>query len=188
MEPAKIIEKLDLNKGEDKRDFAQKELEIAINVLVELRELRKRRLFLQMLAEIGELKKKLDVALNLVEHYQNQVKEMTIENDWLHSLTTPQVKKEIHPSVTQDDAGKKTSKKAMTSTMSKKQEKGMQRTNSEPNTPKSRFQGPVLRSKRENQEDGRRTPYLSTTEEEEIAKGKNASLKKRRLPLRKVKN
>ena len=45
-----------------------------------------------MSAEIEDLKKKLTKALDFAEHYQKRAKSLTLENDWLHSLTnTPAV-------------------------------------------------------------------------------------------------
>jgi len=68
------------------------ELKMATTVLCEIRDVRKRQIFLQMSAEIEDLKKKLTKALNFAEHYQKRSKSLALENDWLHSLTnTPAV-------------------------------------------------------------------------------------------------
>ena len=68
------------------------ELKMATTVLCEIRDVRKRQIFLQMAAEIEDLKKKLTKALDFAEHYQKRAKSLTLENDWLHSLNnTPAV-------------------------------------------------------------------------------------------------
>ena len=68
------------------------ELKMATTILCEIRDARKRQIFLQMAAEIEDLKKKLTKALDFAEHYQKRAKSLTLENDWLHSLTnTPAV-------------------------------------------------------------------------------------------------
>ena len=65
---------------------------MATTVLCEIRDVRKRQIFLQMSAEIEDLKKKLTKALDFAEHYQKRSKSLALENDWLHSLTnTPAV-------------------------------------------------------------------------------------------------
>ena len=74
------------------RSGPKNEMEIAIDILVELRDVRKKQIFLQMAEEIEDLKKKLSKALDLAEYHQKRAKDLTIENDWLHSLTcTPAV-------------------------------------------------------------------------------------------------
>ena len=68
------------------------ELKMATTVLCEIRDVRKRQIFLQMAAEIEDLKKKLTKALDFAEHYQKRAKSLSLENDWLHSLAnTPAV-------------------------------------------------------------------------------------------------
>ena len=65
---------------------------MATTILCEIRDVRKRQIFLQMSAEIEDLKKKLTKALDFAEHYQKRSKSLALENDWLHSLTnTPAV-------------------------------------------------------------------------------------------------
>ena len=60
---------------------------MATTILCEIRDVRKRQIFLQMSAEIEDLKKKLTKALDFAEHYQKRSKSLALENDWLHSLT-----------------------------------------------------------------------------------------------------
>lgn len=78
--------------GDNQQDGGEKELQTAINVLCELRDLRKKQIFLAMLDEIKFLKQDLDNAVKTAEFYRRQSQELSIENDWLHSLTgTPSI-------------------------------------------------------------------------------------------------
>ena len=98
------------------RSGPKKEMEFAIDVLVELRDLRKKQIFLQMAEEIEDLKKKLSKALDLAEYHQKRAKDLTIENDWLHSLTcTPAVSPDkkvtvVHTPFNLDEISKKLKK------------------------------------------------------------------------------
>ena len=97
------------------RSGPKKELEIAIDILVELRDVRKKQIFLQMAEEIEDLKKKLSKALDLAEYHQKRAKDLTIENDWLHSLTctpavSPDKKITIHTPLNLDEISKKLKK------------------------------------------------------------------------------
>ena len=98
------------------RSGPKNEMEIAIDVLVELRDVRKKQIFLQMAEEIEDLKKKLSKALDLAEYHQKRAKDLTIENDWLHSLTcTPAVSPDkkvtvVHTPFNLDEISKKLKK------------------------------------------------------------------------------
>ena len=95
------------------RSGPKNEMEIAIDILVELRDVRKKQIFLQMAEEIDDLKKKLSKALDLAEYHQKRAKDLTIENDWLHSLTcTPAVSPDkkvtvVHTPFNLDEISKK---------------------------------------------------------------------------------
>ena len=98
------------------RSGPKNEMEIAIDILVELRDVRKKQIFLQMAEEIDDLKKKLSKALDLAEYHQKRAKDLTIENDWLHSLTcTPAVSPDkkvtvVHTPFNLDEISKKLKK------------------------------------------------------------------------------
>ena len=85
---------------------------MATTILCEIRDVRKRQIFLQMSAEIEDLKKKLTKALDFAEHYQKRSKSLALENDWLHSLTnTPAVspaKQIVRTSTNLDEISEKT--------------------------------------------------------------------------------
>ncbi len=65
-----------------------KELHRAVKLLKDLRDLRKKEVFGMMMAEINDLKKSLQEATINEEMLKRQVKELEIENEWLHKLVS----------------------------------------------------------------------------------------------------
>ena len=65
----------------------ESELKMALQLLSELRDLRKKTVFLQMMKEIEDLKSQLKQSKMRYEILKQHIKNLTIENDWLHSLT-----------------------------------------------------------------------------------------------------
>ena len=65
----------------------ESELKMALQLLSELRDLRKKTVFLQMMKEIEDLKSQLKQSKKRYGLLKHHIKNLTIENDWLHSLT-----------------------------------------------------------------------------------------------------
>ena len=63
----------------------ESELKIAVELLSELRDIRKKTIFMQMLNEIQDLKSQIKCLLKYNEHYKQKIKNLTIENDCLRS-------------------------------------------------------------------------------------------------------
>ena len=63
----------------------ESELKIAVELLSELRDLRKKTIFMQMLNEIQDLKSQIKCLLKYNEHYKQKIKNLKIENDCLRS-------------------------------------------------------------------------------------------------------
>ena len=78
----------------------ESELKMALQLLSELRDLRKKTVFLQMMKEIEDLKSQLKQSKKHYEILKQHIKNLTIENDWLHSLTgtpvnSPMLRKDL---------------------------------------------------------------------------------------------
>ena len=100
------------DKNESNSNMKESELEIAIGVLCELRDLWKKEIFLGMMEEIKMLKAKLEQALDLAEYFQKFSRDVAMENDWLHSLksvpASPSASRtQTKNSDTDDDIGNK---------------------------------------------------------------------------------
>ena len=65
----------------------ESELKMALQLLSEFRDLRKKTIFLQMMKEIEDLKSQLKQSKKRYEILKQHIKNLTLENDWLHSLT-----------------------------------------------------------------------------------------------------
>ena len=65
----------------------ESELKMALQLLSEIRDVRKKAVFLQMMKEIEDLKSQLKESKMRYEILKQHIKNITIENDWLHSLT-----------------------------------------------------------------------------------------------------